>query len=110
MGLGWDGLLLSDGAAIPGLRGTCPEGGGWEQAPARSSVCPAAWAVLLEAAEPAKSRRSAGWIAAGRLFQRCLGNSRRHNDCTHETFWKCRHGAVQQKCCANAAVLLLSGL
>lgn len=44
-GFGWDGLLLlSDGAASPGLRGTCPEGGGWEQAAAavRSSICPAA--------------------------------------------------------------------
>lgn len=44
-GLGWDGLLLlSDGTASPGLRGTCLERGGWEQAAAavRSSICPAA--------------------------------------------------------------------
>lgn len=44
-GLGWDGLLLLNyGGASPGLRGTCPEEGGWEQvaAAARSSICPAA--------------------------------------------------------------------
>ena len=44
-GLGWDGLLLlSDGAASPELRSTCPEGGGWKQVAAavRSSIYPAA--------------------------------------------------------------------
>lgn len=38
--MGWrGGHLLNDSAASPGLRGTCPEGGGWEQAAAVLHLC-----------------------------------------------------------------------
>lgn len=60
------------------------------------------------AAEPAKSRLSAGWIAAGLPVQHPW-KLWEHSDYPRETFWKCLRGAVQHKTCANAAVLL-SGL